>query len=196
MNCKKLSNKGFSLIEILVAVSIIGIISAIAIPGFQNYRKDAATVAGTTSVQNIAASFTNCQVLKTFGECDSMAELGVNCSDCTEKNGTDKLCIELEKTVGGDDFKACFSVDNTASPQEVLRTYGGSLLTGAKVCSVKEGKADGTWKDLAVHPPVKNCTQDSECPTDVSVSPVSASSRDYSCGTPAQNGTCASNACT
>ena len=37
MNCLK-NNKGLSLVEILVAVSIIGIISAIAIPQFANYR--------------------------------------------------------------------------------------------------------------------------------------------------------------
>ena len=47
MNCIK-SNKGFSLVEILVAVSIIGIISAIAIPAFQDYRANASKVAGDT----------------------------------------------------------------------------------------------------------------------------------------------------
>ena len=136
MNCKKLNNKGFSLIEILVAVSIIGIISAIAIPGFQNYRKDAAKVAGDTSVSNIAASFTNCTVLKEFSDCNTIGKLGVTCSDCTEHNTNDKMCIQLSKTIGGDDFKACFSVDSTKTPHEIKRTVGGSLL-GKEVCHTK-----------------------------------------------------------
>ena len=38
---KQINNKGFSLIEILVAMVLIGILSAIAIPAYDNYRNDA-----------------------------------------------------------------------------------------------------------------------------------------------------------
>lgn len=36
-----IKNKGFSLIEILVAMTLIGVLSAIAVPAYNSYRKDA-----------------------------------------------------------------------------------------------------------------------------------------------------------
>ena len=190
MNCKKLSNKGFSLIEILVAVSIIGIISAIAIPGFQNYRKDAAKVAGDTSIRNVEASYTNCTVLKKVSECDSMNELGVSCQDCEDKSAAGKLCIEVSKEVGGDDFKACYSVDTTVNPHSIKKHVGGSLLK-EKVCH--EDNYTTSWQGYNSN--ATTCTEKADCGTDTPGQVANGHKR-FKCDFVTNRGTCQANICT
>ena len=45
MNNKKMSKKGFTLVEIMIVVVIIGLLAAIAVPGFRKVRNN--TIGGT-----------------------------------------------------------------------------------------------------------------------------------------------------
>ena len=74
------SKKGFSLLEVLVAVGIIGIISAIALPRFQDYNESSALTATNTSANNIAKAYTLCQATKTT--CSSLDDISINCPIC------------------------------------------------------------------------------------------------------------------
>ena len=134
------NKKGFSLLEVLVAVSIIGVISAIAVPQFQDYRRQASKTAGDTSVGNIGRAYQNCIVLKDFSECDSLGELGISCPDCVSNtDGSDNFCAGINKTVGGDTFKAC--IDFVGS-NITGRAYGGSLMDKMKICKVARAGDD------------------------------------------------------
>ena len=73
------NNKGFTLIEVMITVAILGIITAIALPQYEQYVREARRSDGTGSLLTVSHNLERCG--STFGRynhpsCDVLAPVG------------------------------------------------------------------------------------------------------------------------
>lgn len=71
------AQKGFTLIELMIVIAIIGILAAIAIPSYQNYIKKAAYSEIPLAMSSIRTAVDTCYgIQKDLTKCDSATEIG------------------------------------------------------------------------------------------------------------------------
>ena len=71
------AQKGFTLIELMIVIAIIGILAAIAIPSYQNYIKKAAYSEIPLAMSGIRTAIDTCYgIEKDLAKCDTAAEIG------------------------------------------------------------------------------------------------------------------------
>ena len=123
------NKKGFSLLEVLIGVAIIGIISAIAVPQFAEYRTTAAVTAVGSTGDNLAKAYNLCTATRT--SCTTLSEIKMKCDICGDpKSGADGFCVPISQKVQNQTFKSCVQIKADGT---VLKSYGGQL----KVCWYK-----------------------------------------------------------
>ena len=133
----KKQNRGYSLIEVLVAVSIVGLLSAIATVTYVKYKENAVLSAFVTNATNIARATVNCFSgaiqQGELSECDELSEISVRCDSCKTKQGaTDpanhrRICYEMELSLGGKRYLGCVSInEEDLSFHQSIRETGGT----------------------------------------------------------------------
>ena len=73
---RKTNNKGFTLIELMIVIAIIGILAAIAIPNFIAYRNKSFCSAAESDANNIASRISDYYSIPTRTALVTMADVG------------------------------------------------------------------------------------------------------------------------
>lgn len=139
------AQKGFTLIELMIVVAIIGILAAIAIPQYQNYiaRSQVARVMGEAG--SIKTAVDNCLL-------NGKTALGANADQCQlDATGSNLL-------VGAKQDGSTAVAAGTGVPQVTLNTNGSATIVAtfgnSAAADVKKANAntltwtratDGTW---------------------------------------------------
>ena len=129
-------NTGFTLIELMIVIAIIGILASVAVPAYQTYVKKAKFSEVVSAAAMVRSAIDICYAIQGAGnlpQCDTEAEIGIYLSDAEEGPMVDTVTLTTNTAVIT--AKGTAEVDAetvTLTPNEVNNnltwTLGGSCV--------------------------------------------------------------------
>ena len=129
----KRTQSGFTLIELMIVVAIIGVLASLALPAYSNYTKKAKFAEVVSAGSAVKSSIDVCYQTKgALGLCDEFSELSIAALSVTGGANVASVAIDTD-TAGEIEVTGATTVDDAT--YTLTPTAGNGTLTWAAACS-------------------------------------------------------------